>query len=204
VIGNHEYGTMHRPRINRGEGYWDYFGPRVGPRYKGWYSYNVGKWHLIALNSNCWAVGGYDGDSPQGEWLARDLERHADTRCILAYWHHPRFSSGRSGNENNVQPMWRRLIRMAKADVVLAGHDHVYERFSPQSAFGTSMPTGIRQFTVGTGGKNLGDFVTRKRDSVVRRAEHGVLKLRLLERGYRWSFVTTSGRHLDRGSAKCV
>jgi hypothetical protein len=144
--GNHEYNT------EAAEGYFDYFGEAAGDPDEGYYSYDVGEWHLVALNSNCEEVGGCYASSPQVRWLKADLRRH-QAACTLAYWHHPLFSSGtRHGNTPAVRPLWEALYE-AGADVILAGHEHNYERFAPQDPSGEADPErGIREFVVGTGG----------------------------------------------------
>ena len=129
-----------------------------------WYSYDLGAWHVVVLNSNCAAVGGCHAGSRQWQWLRRDLRRHRTTLCTLAYWHHPRFSSGEHGSDVAFSAFWS-LLAAARADVVLAGHDHDYERFAPMA--------GIRSFVVGTGGRSLRGFGRVRAGSVVA-AEHVV------------------------------
>ncbi len=148
VPGNHDYGTT------RAAGYYAYFGSRAGDASRGYYSFDIGTWHLIALNSNCGAVGGCDESSPQGRWLSADLAANPNA-CTLAYWHHPRFSSGPHGNDNTYDGFWR-ILFAAGADVVLVGHDHLYERFAPQNPDARGDDArGIREFVVGTGGRSL-------------------------------------------------
>jgi hypothetical protein len=198
AAGNHEYGT------SGAGGYFDYFGSAAGERGKGYYSYDIGDWHLIALNSNCARVGGCGADSPQGQWLRADLAAHQN-RCTLAYWHHPRFSSGFHGNNSEVRPLWDALYG-ANADVVLAGHDHDYERFSPQRPDGTADSVrGLRQFVVGTGGSHLRSFGTVQPNSQARsHTSFGVLKLTLRPDGYDWRFVPAAGSTFtDSGSGTC-
>jgi calcineurin-like phosphoesterase family protein len=199
VPGNHEY------RTPNATGYYRYFGPRAGDPKKGYYSYDLDTWHFIALNSNCSAVGGCGLGDPQGQWLLADLRDHP-SECTLAYWHHPRFSSGtRHGSDPGYQPFWQALYQ-AVADVVLNGHEHNYERFAPQNPSGTPDPAGITQFVVGTGGKSHYPFsktplaTSRFRNST----SFGVLKLTLHPTSYDWEFVTDSGASIDRGSASCV
>lgn len=195
--GNHEYLTSHA------SGYFHYFGWRAGSPDRGYYSFNLGSWHLISLNSNCSEVGGCRVGSPQERWLRRDLA-HNRRRCILAYWHHPRFSSGEHGNHDEVAPFWRALYR-ARADVVLNGHDHDYERFRPQTPDGRLSARGIREFVVGTGGANHYPFASLKRNSVKRGwATYGALFLRLRPRSYRFYFVRALGAPLrDSGTIAC-
>ncbi|HEX9189727.1 MAG TPA: metallophosphoesterase [Vicinamibacteria bacterium] len=198
VPGNHEYVT---PGAG---GYYAYFGAAAGDPARGYYSYDLGAWHLIALNSNCAQVGGCGPGSPQEQWLGADLAAHAG-RCLLAYWHHPRFSSGSHGNDPAYDAFWQRLYQ-AQADVVLVGHDHLYERFAPQAPSGVADPArGIRQFVVGTGGKNHVPVAAVKPSSEVRDdATFGVLRLTLRPDGYDWQFVPdASGTFTDAGSGTC-
>ena len=199
AVGNHEYLTT------GASGYFDYFGSAAGNPSKGYYSFNVGRWHLISLNSNCGEVGGCERGSPQERWLRADLAAHP-RRCTLAYWHHPRFSSGEHGNDGDYLAFWRALYR-ARADVVLNGHDHDYERFGPQTPGGVRSSTlGIREFVVGTGGKSHYAFPSSpRRNSMVRNnTTYGVLTLRLRPRGYDWRFVPVAGKTFtDSGSRSC-
>jgi len=129
--GNHDYWTADAA------GYYEYFGAAAGDPSRGYYSFDLGRWHLIALNSNCAEVGGCGRRSPQTRWLRADLAA-SSARCTLAYWHHPRFSSGPHGSSTAYREFWRALYA-ANADVVVVGHDHDYERFAPQD--GTASPT---------------------------------------------------------------
>ncbi|HET6622980.1 MAG TPA: Calx-beta domain-containing protein, partial [Gaiellaceae bacterium] len=126
VPGNHEY------RTDGADGYFGYFGAAAGDPAKGYYSYDLGGWHLVALNSSCSEVGGCGAGSRQERWLRADLAA-SSAPCTLAYWHHPRFSSGSHGSDPSYEAFWRALYE-AGADVVLVGHDHDYERFAPQTA----------------------------------------------------------------------
>jgi hypothetical protein len=191
--GNHDYGS------GNADGYFDYFGAAAGPRGKGFYSYDLGDWHLISLNSNVEREAG----SEQEQWLRADLAAHS-ARCTLAYWHHPRFSSGNHGGDRSVQAFWNAL-HAAGADVVLNGHDHSYERFAPQDPGGARSPNGIREFVVGTGGKSLRGFSNVQPNSEVRSGDSfGVLALTLHPRGYEWRFVPAgSGSFTDSGSDAC-
>jgi calcineurin-like phosphoesterase family protein len=195
--GNHDYDFGWR-------GYHQYFGAAAGEPGKGWYSFDLGAWHLIALNSSCEAAGGCGPGSPQARWLAADLAAHPG-RCILAYWHHPRFSSGRHGGILATTVFWKDLYA-AGADVVLNGHDHVYERFAPQTPGGAADPArGIRQFVVGTGGKNATGFEDAAPHSEVRHAgTFGVLEMTLRAGSYSWRFLPEAGGSFtDTGSALC-
>jgi hypothetical protein len=198
AAGNHEYATP------GAAGYFGYFGRAAGPRGRGFYSYELGAWHVIVLNSNCRPIGGCGPGSPQGRWLDRDLRRH-HARCTLAYWHHPLFSSGLHGGAPEMRPTWWRLYRSG-VEVVLNGHDHDYERFAPQTPGGRrDLRRGIRQFVVGTGGRSHYPFAARVRNSVVRNDDaYGVLELTLFPRGYEWTFIAQRGkRFADTGSAAC-
>ena len=204
--GNHEYQTTNAWP------YFDYFnGERVqtgraGTRLQGWYSFNLGAWHIISLNSNCSSIGGCHVGSPQEVWLRADLAANP-AACTLAFWHHPVFSSGMHGNNVITQPLWQALYDHS-ADLVIAGHDHNYERFGPQTATGVAdVPRGIRSFVVGTGGKENRPFgATIKANSEFRNSNSlGVLKLTLHASSYDWQFVPIPGHTLtDAGSASCV
>jgi len=160
---------------------------------------------MVVLNSNCEKIiGGCQVGSPQEQWLRADLSAHPAT-CTLAYWHHPRFSSGQHGNAVEMQPIWQALYA-AGVDVVLNGHDHNYERFAPQDATGRADPErGIREFVVGTGGKNHYGIRKIKPNSEVRNLNtFGVLKLTLHATSYDWQFIPTTGKKFtDTGSATC-
>lgn len=198
AVGNHEY-------VTSGAGpYFDYFGAAAGDPAQGYYSYDLGTWHIIVLNSNCARIDGCHAGSPQEQWLRADLAAHP-ANCTLAYWHHPLFSSGAHGNFEQMQPIWQTLYE-AGADVILNGHDHDYERFFPQSAGGQpDAEHGIRQFVIGTGGKNHTAFGAPIANSEVRNADtFGILKLTLHATGYDWQFVPVPGSTFsDSGSASC-
>ncbi len=197
--GNHEYYTA------GATGYYSYFGARAGDPSKGYYSYDIGNWHMIALNSNCSAIGGCGTTSAQTQWLRNDLAAHP-TACTLAYWHHPRFNSGAEyGNNSTYQPFWQALYDY-DAEIVLGGHEHVYERFAPQTPTGAADPAGgIRHFTVGTGGRSHYGFGSTAANSQVRHSgTFGVLKLTLHPGSYDWQFVPEAGKTFtDTGSYAC-
>jgi hypothetical protein len=198
--GNHEY------HVAGAAGYFSYFGSVAGEAGKGYYSYNLGAWHIIVVNSNCNEIGGCAAGSPQERWLRADLAAHP-APCTLAYWHHPLFSSGFHGNDSDLRPIWQALYD-AGADVVLSGHDHHYERFAPQDPSGKADPAhGIRSFVVGTGGAGLRPIEGQPlATSVVQNADtHGVLKLTLHATSYSWQFIPVAGQTFtDSGSAACV
>jgi len=193
--GNHEYDTS-----STAAPYFDYFGSAAGPRGKGWYSYNVGAWHVVVLNSNCSEVGCKAG-SAQERWLRADLAAHP-AACTLAYFHHPLFSS--SFTTGGVRPLWQALYDF-HADVVVSGHVHNYERFAPQNPAGRADPGGIREFVVGTGGDSHASFSRVAPNSQVRNGStYGVLKLTLHSGSYDWKFVPVAGKSFtDSGTARC-
>ncbi|MGH8901237.1 MAG: DUF7594 domain-containing protein [Egibacteraceae bacterium] len=185
-------------------GYYGYFGEAAGLRSRGYYSYDIGAWHVIALNSNCSEIGGCQAGSPQDQWLRADLARHRNA-CVLAYWHDPRFSSGPQGNDQTLDNFWN-VLYSARADVVLNAHAHSYERFAPQDPFGApDPPRGIRQFVVGTGGTPPQAVNPPVPNSEALHAgDAGVLELTLRPNGYDWRFVAAgNGRFSDSGSAAC-
>ena len=195
-MGNHE---------GLGEGYYTYFGAAAGSRDQGYYSFDIGAWHVIALNSNteCRIVA-CDSTSDQLMWLREDLAAHPSL-CTLAYWHHPRFSSGRHQNNKVMSPIWEELYASG-VDVVFSGHDHDYERFAPLDVEGrVDKFRGIRSFTVGTGGAHHAEFGTIKIGSEVRNNDtFGVLKLVLHQTGYEWEFVPEAGKlFTDKGKRRC-
>ena len=191
--GNHDYITMDAG------GYFGYFGALAGPSGRGYYSFDAGAWHVVSLNSNVDAAPG----SPQHAWLQNDLAA-SKARCTLAYWHHPVFSSGPHGSDPRMAEIYR-LLHSAGADIVLVGHDHIYERFAPQDADGRSDPqNGVRSFTVGTGGARLYSIRTPQPNSEYRdSSSYGVLRLTLADGSYRWTFVPVNGASRDEGAAVC-
>jgi len=195
-VGNHEY---HTPDA---AGYFEYFGSAAGEPGKGYYSYDLGAWHIIVLNSNI----PVDAGSPQEQWLRTDLAAHP-AACTLAYWHNPRFSSGTvHGSSPAMQPLWQALYDFG-ADVVLAGHEHNYERFAPQDPQGLADPTrGIREFVIGSGGRSHYTFGAPIPNSEVRNGDtYGVLKLTLHPASYSWEFIPEAGQTFtDSGNAPCV
>jgi hypothetical protein len=198
IPGDHDYG------VPDAGGYFDYFGAAAGPRPSGFYSYNVGAWHVVALNSGCYVQLRTCNDA-QDEWLENDLEQNSST-CTLAQLHEPRFSSGEvHGNVGSVEPLWEILYEHG-ADVVLSGSEHMYERFGPQTAEGQAdAVNGIRQFTVGTGGESHYQVGDIQPNSQVRESNtFGVLKMTLRPTGYDWQFVPVAGKTFtDSGTGSC-
>ena len=188
--GNHEYET-------RGaSGYFAYFGAAAGKPAEGWYSYDLGAWHVISLNSECGAIGGCGAGSPELAWLVADLAAHP-LECTLAYWHHARYSSGRHGDDDMTEALWQALAATG-ADVVLSGHDHDYERMA---AVG-----GIRSFVVGTGGRSLYAWpgVPGPYTEVRANDTYGLLQLTLGAAGYSWRFIPAAGGSFtDAGRGTC-
>ena len=197
--GNHEFHS------GGATPYFDYFGANAGDPTRGYYSYELGSWHIVVLNSECDEVGGCNSGSAQEKWLRDDLQAHP-AACTLAYWHKPLFSSGaKHGNDLEVKPFWQDLYA-AKVAVVVNGHDHDYERFAPQDPNGKAdSARGIREFVVGTGGKNHRPFADPKPNSEIRNADaFGVLKLVLRPTGYDWTFIAEPGKSFaDSGSGQC-
>jgi len=206
VPGNHEYGTP------SAAGYFQYFGARANPENTpdGYYSFNLGTWHIVALNSNCsgqnqCADASYGTTSPaQTLWLQQDLA-HDTSACTLAMWHHPLFSYGWMLGSPGVADLWTALYN-AHADVVLNGHDHLYERFEPQNLSETADSNGIREFVVGTGGESLNGPYGKdppKTLQVSDSSDYGVLVLTLHASSYDWKFVNTGGATIDSGTTPC-
>ena len=193
VPGNHEYESP------GAFPYFEYFGELAsGPLGDGYYSFEIGDWHAVALNSNV-AVG---PGSPQATWLRSDLAA-SRARCTIAYWHHPLFTSGPNGDMQAMREFWR-ILYDARADIVLSGHEHMYERFGPQDPDGrTDTARGIRQFVVGTGGAFLRQPATLHPNSEIRISSFGVLKLTLSSDRYQWEFVPVAGGATDGGSGVC-
>jgi acid phosphatase type 7 len=187
VPGNADYNT------SGASGYFNYFGV---PKY---YAYNAGAWRIYALNSEIDA----SSTSAQVQWLKNDLAANPK-KCVLAYWHKPRWSSGVHGNNSNVQPLWQALYN-AGAELVINGHDHSYERFAQLNANGTALNPGLREIVVGTGGSGHTGFGTILSTSRAHNSStYGVLKLTLGSDGYNWKFVPISGQsYTDSGSTSC-
>ena len=197
VPGNHEYYTADAA------GYFAYFGKQAGDPQKDYYSFDLGAWHIVALNSNCDAVGGCGAASPQGLWLAHDLGVNP-ARCTLAFWHSARFSSGPHGSHTEFRDLWGLLAR-AGAEVVLNAHDHLYERLAPQTNNAQRSPVGIREFVVGTGGaSHYPALLPAPNRQVISTDTYGVLLLTLKPESYSWEFRGVPGSTFhDAGSGTC-
>jgi hypothetical protein len=187
--GNHDYHTEGAP------GYFTYFGARAPAPY---YSFDLGSWHLVSLNSEISMA----ASSEQYKWLENDL-RSSNASCTLAFWHKPRFTAGRYEDFTFTTPIWR-LLYAAKAEVVLNGHDHNYQRYGLLTPDGAPAPVrGIREFVIGTGGRSLYDVSRDPRREAAQARVLGVLQLTLRPSGYNWSFVPVSGGYSDSGSGVC-
>lgn len=194
IPGNHEY------YIPSAYPYFKYFGQAAGSQQRPYYSFNKGSWHIIALDSNLKK----EKQQAQLEWLEQDLKQNRSS-CTLAYWHHPMYSSGLHGNNSIMKPAWEMLMN-AKADLVLSGHDHSYERFALQNSRGErDDQTGLREIVVGTGGAKLMPAVWKRQHSeVLNTKTHGVLKLNLKKQSYNWKFLAVKGSNFtDEGRADC-
>ncbi len=196
VIGNHEYETK------GATGYFGYFGAAAHAP-GGYYSVDLGSWHIIVLNSNCSQAGGCQSGSPQEQWLKADLAAHPNG-CKLAMWHHPLFNSGKQGNTGAIRPLWQEL-NDAGVHLVLNGHEHNYERFARQNANGVADPKGIREFILGTGGAGGGSWVETQPNSEVHAVSVlGAMKLTLRATSYEWQFIPVPGTNFtDSGSESC-
>jgi acid phosphatase type 7 len=199
VPGNHDYGTP------GAAAYFDHFGGSAGAPGEGWYAYDLGEWRIIALNSVCWAVGGCGPGSLQDTWLRTELASH-DQRCTLAYFHHAPFSSGRlHGGEPTVRPLVE-VLYDGGVDVLLAGHEHHYERLGRlDPSGGLDEERGIRHFIVGTGGNKLYALDDPHPSSEARFAGgYGLLRLELGAGEYAWEFVGVEGvEFTDAGAEPC-
>jgi len=198
AVGNHDYLTLN------GMPYFAYFGERAGDPDKAYYSFPLGAWRVIVLNSLCEYAGGCGSDSPQMEWLIAELEANA-TQCTVAIWHYPLFTSGQRGGNAVVRPFWQVLYE-AGAEIIINGHDHHYERFASQDPSGRLDPErGIRQFIIGTGGagvRPIGEIAANSEERIL--YTYGVLKLTLRSDSYNWEFIPQAGMGAtDSGSGVC-
>jgi len=191
--GNHDY------RLNAGTAYYQYFGSRAGPYGWGYYSFKLGDWLILMLNTNI-PVG---ADSHQARWLRAQLAGR-DGGCEIAIGHHPRFSAGSHGSETRMSAIWT-ILYDARVEVAIAGHDHNYERFAPMTPDGRlDTERGVRQFVVGTGGYKPYGTRARQPNSEALRTATGVIKLSLGSGVYQWEFVPVPGETFrDWGEGKC-
>jgi len=201
AVGNHEYLT------SGASGYFGYFGAAAGEPTKGYYSYELGSWHVVVLNSNCSKAGGCGAGSPQEQWLRQDLAAHP-TACTLASWHHPRYSfdlKASLGDDTRTQALWEALYEHG-AEVVLTGHAHNYQRYAPLDARGDPDPArGIRQFVVGTGGANFTPLGSRPPTAEAGNDDtFGIVQLSLHATSYDWAFIPVAGGgYTDSGGGAC-
>ncbi len=200
ALGNHEYGTA------GAVGYFDYFssiGVGTGDRSKGYYGTDVGSWRLLSLNSNCTEVSCSAG-SVQEQWLRSELTAaRLAGKCTLAYWHHPRASSGSHGDNLSVDALWRAFHALG-GDVVLAGHDHNYQRFDPLGADASPGSDGPRSFVVGTGGRSHYNVTTSKAGNAKTITNtFGLLRLGLSSGSYSWQWSGVAGAGSDSGTGSC-
>ena len=191
VPGNHEYES---PGASP---YYDYFGSLAGPRGLGYYAFTAGSWRIIALNSELPMTPA----SAQQQWLRGELDNNRFS-CTLAYWHRPLFSSGPNPPALDARDLWRTLSDSG-VDLILNGHDHLYERFAPQDVDGKASSVGIRQFTAGTGGAHLYVFGAPKPNSEKRASVYGLLALTLSAGAYQWDFKSVGNTFSDTGTDTC-
>jgi acid phosphatase type 7 len=211
VHGDHEYTGPNGCNTPGSSGYYDYFDGAASPNQpncvsacQGYYSYELGTWHVVVLNSDCNQVGGCSSSSPQGRWLAADLAAHP-AQCTLAFWHLPRWQQ--SGGLSSTSSNFATALYNADAEVVVSGNNHFYTRFAPQTPGGAlDTANGIRQFIVGTGGKSL-HSLSNTQDPQVQASQdttYGVLELTLHPGSYSWRFVPEAGRtYTDTGTNDC-
>ena len=198
VAGNHDYLTANAT------GYFGYYGTKAGDPSKGYYSYDLGAWHIVVVNSNCAAIGGCQAGSNQVKWLRDDLTANK-SQCEILMWHHARFSSGADhGNNNFMQDIWK-AASDNQVDLVLTAHDHTYERFAAMNADGLADVNGITEFVVGSGGFSHDALGVQKPNSMIFNADtYGVLQLELFASSYNFKFLSEAGKSFtDSGSGVC-
>jgi hypothetical protein len=204
--GNHDYGIYEARRFDA-QPYFRYFGAKAGPSEDGYYSFDLGSWHIVSLNSMAGQVKAAPSMAEQVEWLKADLKATGQP-CILAYWHHPLFSSGEHGDDRSdpgrkTRALWD-VLSSYGADVIVNGHDHNYERFAPQTPAGALSPGGIREFVAGTGGIHLRGLGVKSKNSEAFLAnngtDHGVLLMTLHPNSYEWRFLRTDGTVGDQST----
>jgi hypothetical protein len=195
--GNHEY------RTTNASGYYNYFASKNYAQSPGYYSYDVGNWHLVALNSNCTKIGGCGTTKPQGQWLKADLAA-SNKECTIAYWHHPRFNSGEHGGVGNMTWAWN-MMYAENGEIILNGHEHSYQRFQPLDSSGNvDYNRGIVEFVSGAGGKNhYSGGSTNSRSAFRNTIEYGMLFLTLNDGSADYEWVTENGVTKDSGTITC-
>jgi len=196
-IGNHDYQSA------RGAAYYRYFGGQAGEAGKGYYSFDLGNWHLVALNSETVIYGTAQEKLDQEQWLAKDLSEYRKP-CTLAYFHRPLFSSGVHGQSASMRSLWK-ILYANNADLILNGHDHDYERFDPQTPDGAKDAVrGITQIVAGTGGGALTGMRKAMPNSAARvQGRFGILSISLGENDYRSEFIEVGGRVWDSYAGHC-
>lgn len=195
VPGNHEYDSAGAIP------YFNYFGEAAGTDATGYYAFDAGDWLILMLNSNTAQVPATRG-SAQYEFVRAQLQAQR-TPCTMAVWHHPLFTSGPNGANPPMRDMWA-LLEQSRAEVIVNGHDHLYERFGRQTSDGRpDVLNGIRQFTIGTGGADLYNFVRTAANSEERIRRHGVVKFTLRPAQIDWEFHGIDGSIVDRGLDTC-
>lgn len=204
ALGNQEY------KVHAANTFFEYFGSHAGPE-KGWRSYQAGRWHVVVLNTNCTQVGGCQAGSEQARWLEADLAAD-DSACTVAYWHHPRFSTGLHGSDPRTRDLWT-ILQRHRVELVLAAHEHDYERFGRLDADGRPSATGVTSFVVGTGGQahytpdDTEGYAERRRSETKSKVRiddtFGALLLALDPHGWSARFVDDSGAVRDRSSGTC-
>jgi len=205
--GNHDYGIYPPAHRNNADPYFQYFGTNAGPLGKGYYSYDLGGWHIVSLNSMAGQKNISTSMQAQLKWLEKDLE-DTDKDCLLAYWHHPLYSSGHHGYQakdpgRDVGPLWDVLYKYG-ADIILNGHDHHYERFERMNPMGKPDSKGILQFVVGTGGREVEPIqkeLATSDEILDGPADFGILALTLHPKSYDWRFLRTDGTVGDGSSS---
>lgn len=197
VPGNHEY------RTTNASGYYSYFADKNYAASPGYYSYDVGDWHLVALNSNCTKIGGCGGSKPQGKWLKADLASNTKP-CTIAYWHHPRFNSGEHGGVKNMTWAWN-MLYAKNGEIILNGHEHSYQRFQPLDRYGNvDYNRGIVEFVSGAGGKNhYTGGSTNPKSAFQNTTDYGMLFLTLRPDSADYEWVTEAGVVKDSGTINC-
>jgi hypothetical protein len=198
-VGNHEH------RSSRAAPYYQYFGDKAGDPTKGYYSYDHGEWRVFALNSEIIVNPVFSSAEREAQeaWLRTELAA-SQKPCMIAYFHHPLFSSGHHGNDSRIRPIWE-ILQAAKVSLVLVGHDHHYERFHPSTSLGAiDTVNGMTSFLVGTGGGELRGMRAARPNSARRIEGHfGVLKLSLGKEEWRSAFLDVTGRIWDPSGGRC-